>query len=354
MRTAALLGVVLLSGGALSFAEPSVPNDPSAQLKAAVLEFQPKLGALEEWQKKIFNEEAVPQYSRFIRDYKAATGKTGALNIVIDEAMLHNFLAFYAPKALKQEAPKILVALRIENACEKCKVAAVGLKNSLKNRLTLRGFNVVWVAAQKSDEGLLDGKMSADPLFSDAESKRAAAFLLVRAHFMHPEENDTAHADEVRFAMDVALSVPSLGAAGMKREGSLEVLENDSLLAAMDRLLTESLVELGVKAKQVQALGVSVGGKPTLIEVKGITDFAQYSRFKNSLQQQLGTDVWVEERKISRGNALLSVSMGKSTEIVKLLKSLPADAGQIIVLAEPSEAPVPGVEGMDRIQVELK
>ncbi len=341
-----------LFGAGLAIAE-----DPSAQLKAAVIEFQPKLGSLEEWQKKIFLEEAVPQYTRFIRDYKGAAGKAGTLNIVIDEALLRNFLAFYAPKALKQEAPKILVALRTDAACEKCMAEAAEIKASIKSRLGLRGFNIVWAPTPPNEEALLNGKMSADPIFSDTEAKKAAAFLLVRVHIQHPDEIDSAHADELRFGVDVSLSVPSFGAAGVKREGSLDLLENDSLLAGMDRLLTESMAELGAKVKQVLALGVSMGGKPTLIEVRGITDFAQYLRFKNGLQQQLGTDVWVEERRLTRGSSLLSVSMGKPSEIVKLLKSMPLDAGKVLVLSEPSESGAPSgvqVEQNDRIQVEIK
>ena len=43
-----------------------------AQLKAALASSEARLGALEPWQKRIFADEALPQYQRFIRDYRSS------------------------------------------------------------------------------------------------------------------------------------------------------------------------------------------------------------------------------------------------------------------------------------------
>lgn len=66
-------------------------KDLQESLKAALVEAKSKLGKLEEWQSTLFDEEAVPQYSRFIRDYRpSANGVTAD----IDLDSLRNYLAY--------------------------------------------------------------------------------------------------------------------------------------------------------------------------------------------------------------------------------------------------------------------
>src|SRR4051794_9867340 len=67
----------------------------STQLKSAVTASASKLGELEPWQKRIFSEEVVPQYQRFVRDYRSSG--TSGVTAEIDLESLRQYLRFYAP-----------------------------------------------------------------------------------------------------------------------------------------------------------------------------------------------------------------------------------------------------------------
>ena len=48
-------------------------SETQAQLRTVVTKAKERLGDLEPWQGKLFDEEVVPQASRFVRDYRPGT-----------------------------------------------------------------------------------------------------------------------------------------------------------------------------------------------------------------------------------------------------------------------------------------
>src|SRR4051812_29867780 len=65
--------------------------DVESQLRQAVEGSAAQLGALELWQKKLFDEEVVAQYPRFIKDYRVVGDKVEAQ---VDLDNIKNYLEF--------------------------------------------------------------------------------------------------------------------------------------------------------------------------------------------------------------------------------------------------------------------
>src|SRR5262249_44471658 len=73
----------------LTATERQARNAATDRIKGALLEAEPQLGHLEPWQKVLFEEEAVPQAQRFIRNYTGSSAD-------IDFDSLKNYLRFHA------------------------------------------------------------------------------------------------------------------------------------------------------------------------------------------------------------------------------------------------------------------
>ena len=56
-----------------------------------------------------------------------------------------------------------------------------------------------------------------------------------------------------------------------------------------------------------------------VIQLSGISGFAQYTRLKNTIQARLKGVALVDERKVSRGQAVLALKTKKSSDEVKSL-----------------------------------
>src|SRR4051812_6455948 len=108
--TASMIAVSSFSSPA-SAAQPLPGKSVALQekLKDAVRESEPKLGTLEPWQKKIFEDEVVPSYQVFIKDYRSV-GREISADVDVDS--IRNYLAYYAPSVSKPKENAALVVLR--------------------------------------------------------------------------------------------------------------------------------------------------------------------------------------------------------------------------------------------------
>ncbi len=341
-----LLSLVLISGLMSSaFADPVKPaleaRAPAAdedavvrKLKAAVLESQALLGPLEPWQKTIFEEEAVPQYQRFIKDYRSAQAHSGSavsqLNVALDMESLKNYLKFYAPVTLKREEKRLdaLVFLKFEEDCEKCVAASPALRKLVKSRLERRGLRPVWVSiddlgapVEAAADAELKGKVLDERVVDLARVRNAAAALVLQWHKAPIDDIDTAHADEKRFVIHSLLLVRAKGAGksegstlGIARnEGKLELFENDRFETQAARLLTDAFTDMGVEASRLES-GKTIGeddsgeDKPELaLEIGGIRDFAQIAQINALLKAKLSASTF-EQRRIWRGHVIYAIS----------------------------------------------
>ena len=117
-------------------------KDLASQLKNAVMEETRKLGALESWQKRIFDEEVLTQHQRFIKDYRFS-GPNAKVYAEVDVEGLKAYLRFYAPKVITAENFKALVCLRAEAGCDKCMESLKTVKKLVEQMLERRGLSAV-------------------------------------------------------------------------------------------------------------------------------------------------------------------------------------------------------------------
>ena len=325
MKAATLVGVMILATIGAWAVEPAAPKPSSAvategvqgdQLRTAVINAEKSLGELIPAQKKIFDEEVIPRYRRFIRGYQM-----GAQGLVadVDTDAIHNYLAFYAPTLLKRTDPKelrVLVYIKAQPSCEACVKALPQMKKDLVSRLENRGLSVQWLSVEepklKLDPKVLDERMS-----EQFQRLNAAAAVLVRSQIAANDDIDSAHADETRYLVHSFFLLRNFP----KIESQLEILDTESVDQASDRLLSDALSEIGASANVIAA---QVGDRDEVsIHVKGILDYPEFLRVKGLLQTKLKDIGLVEERRLSRGNAIFAViTKKKSSEVKALLRGL--------------------------------
>ncbi len=291
------------------------------KLRSAVAEWKTKLGALEEWQRKIFDEEVVPQYSRFIRDYKQ-TG-TGAMSVEVDSEVLRRYLSFYAPKAFKRKEYRAQIYLSADADCKKCQDAMDEIKALAKARIERRGFLGSWLTpGQLGVSSELKGKPLEDRI-ADLVRQKDDGGALVMQWGVAPV--DPEHPDEKHYLVRSYLLVRK-DATEVRQQGELEVLPNDSLSTAAARLLTDAMSELGVKSQVFADAAQEHETPEVLVTVSGFKDFAQFNRVKSRLQESLKDVAPLEERRLMRGQVTLAVRTERPLALVK--SALDAAAGQ--------------------------
>jgi hypothetical protein len=304
------------------FAAPPAQTD----LKNAVIQSESKLNITEPWQKKIFSDEVVPLYQRFIRNYSQ---NTAGVSVDVDLDSIRQYLAFSGLKTLKRTEAKLLVYLRAEPGCTKCSDAAVVVRKLVKEKLERRGFALVWLSSDelnpKAAGQALDEKVRAI-----ATQKKLAGALIVQMRLMPVDDQDTAYADEKKY--ETRLSFVAWEADELKEykyDGRLEIMENDSLETAASRSLTEAFVDFGSKSvvQQIQDEGVDIQ-----LSVSGFNGYEQYDKLRTNLRDKLKDIGTVDERRISRGKVTFSVRTKKTTEeLGQLLTGLAVGPGVLSV-----------------------
>lgn len=334
----------------LTMAAPAAPvagqsSKVQDALKSQVQENLKKMGELEPWQKTIYADEVVPQYNRFIRDYRQAASGVVA---DIDQEALKKYLAFYAPRTLKQgnekSGAKIVAVVKPEASCVKCIGSAPVIRKLVKARLERRGFAPIFV----SDEELGEQKGSFPDLQQRAatlaEQKGALGTLVVFWQVPPSDSIDSAHADEEHYRILSSIQVrEAAGAAGsgkaareFKHQGLMELMANDPFDTAAARLLTDAFTELGAKALAADAptaVAEDSEGPELSIQLAGFKDFAQYTRAKAALEAKLQDAGLLEERRIARGLVVFGIRTRKSADELKpKLAGLSLDPGKLAVV----------------------
>jgi hypothetical protein len=312
-------------------------------LKASVVDSQKKLGVLEPWQKKIFEEEVLSQYQRFVQGYRASTS---GVQVEVDLDGLRKYLAFYAPKSMNRSEVKILVLLNVEESCSWCMQSVDAVRKLVKARLERRGFVPVWLKAEELGAQKISGNELNRKIHELAVQKGLPGTFVVEWRELPTDALDTAHADELRFQIQTYFIVrEDAGRVGSARSGrelkfeaKLELLETDSIEASYVKLFTDAMVEFGalaIKAK-VNAEVDLRGPEEILLTVKGVKNFSHFTRFKEQLAHKLKDAGYVysgiEERKLDRERIELGIGTKKTTEeLKKVISGMMIEVGQLTV-----------------------
>ena len=317
--------LVLAAPAATRTAAPK--KDVQEILKAEVSSQKTKIGSLSEWQEKVFDDELVPQYPRFVRDYRP--GGNGVI-ADIDVPGIKSYLA-YGPGDAKGEAAQIQVLLIPEKDCDRCREAFLPLKRLVKNRLERRGFvpNFVEPAAV-GDDGQLTGAAINERLAELARKKESAGALLLQWQ-LAPVDPDSPHADEKQYQVRV-FETARAPKVDWKHEGNIEILENDSIISACEKLLSDAVTDFGARTLAIgETKGPSSTNAPEfLVSVSGIRGWSHYIGLKSKFQSSLQGAGWVEERFLSRGRAGFVVRTQKPRGVLESM--LVAVAGEGVVL----------------------
>ncbi len=311
------------------------PDPVEIQLRNAVLNSEGKLGTLEPWQKALFTDEVVPQFQRFVRDYRPSGA---GLVVDVDQESLRRYLSFYAPKMFKQNDPqssiKILVMLKPDLTCLKCVQSTGSIQRLIQARLQRRGLSPLWVSPESlsSQSITQSAKLIFDQLLSWIHAKGAMGVLLVNWGPAPQEDADSAHGDEKRFIIETSFQVGDF--LPLKRQK--ELLDNELFESVEGRLLTDIFTDLGSKIEAQQINLPSIDREEILIEVKGIRDFNQFVRVKSALTVQLKDFLPLEERVFSKSQVVFALSSAHpihdhlesmKKKIGKLLGTMSLDPG---------------------------
>lgn|GEM_PF-3669345 len=280
------------------------------KLQRSLLDAEEKLGDLEPWQTKLFKEEVVQQSQKFVRDFRQSSS---GLRVEIDYESIRNYLRFYGPKvfpgAKKREKPSIFIILQPDANCSKCSAAVAPVTKLIKERMDRRALTLSWASPDFSPE-LVPQLI--------AEGKKQIA-LWIELKKAVTEDEDTAHADELRFTAKTTLWVKDLD----KQVGQLEIFDTGSFEKSVSELLVDLFTELGAQIKKAPTKQVVDSDLPTYsLEVTGIQGFSHYVRVKKRLidfvaQSNGGFPATIEEQKIGRGRVVFKIMTKKPLEQVK-------------------------------------
>lgn len=320
-----LLFLAMLGVGPQALSAPksnqakNAPERASAlpdQLMTAIRSAKSKLDGLSDVQSKIFDEEVVPQYSRFIRDYRPAPGG------VVADIDLNGIRRYISYTGLgSKESNKILVYLKSEKGCDFCASAVLPIKKMVSERLVRRGFVPIFATAEEMDEGNIGGAALNERLTEVARKKRATGGLLLQWQ-LQMADIDSAHADEKNYQVRVfeigrvgGIMSADSSSQETRSESALEIRENDSMLAAAERVFVDALSELGSRAMSRSSNEQTDSNTAELrIVVGGVRQWAQYQDIKNKISTLLGGWDPLEERKLSRGTIEFGVRTKRSAE----------------------------------------
>jgi hypothetical protein len=312
-------------------ASPSIQSSPGSspssddQLKSAILEHQSKLGVLEPWQKVLYSEEVVPEFSRFIRGYQSSP--KGGMRVDIDTDSLRNYLVFYGPRSIKKPETmrdfRVSVFLKGDSSCQKCVESQAQLQQIVQLRLERRGLTPVFLSSDELSPQA-NNQLLFDQLASKSKQKGTLGSVLVSWNLIPVDASDTAHADEKHYSIESFFQAGEFPVLSRQKE----ILENDSFEVAETRLLTDIFTDLGTKIEFEQINLADQGKEEMIVEVSGIKDFSQYNRVKLALQTHLKDVASLEERKFSKNQVVFAMYSKKSlNELRKQIGQMNLDSG---------------------------
>lgn len=346
-----LIAVILLLGTMSLFRAPdarAADEGINVKLQSFLQDAKKRLGPLEPWQNRLFEEEVMTQPKRFIRDYRASAKGVEA---VADIESIRKYLRFYGPRSLKRENPQILVVVRAERGCAKCAASVAGVRSVVKTRLERRGLGLIWaqprelslaIQANGGTGGASGGHTLLDALDELAIQKGAVGALLVESVTAPVDAIDTAHADEAHFLVKSALVIRDLG----KEEEQIDLLDNGDMEKSAAKLLTDAFTGVGDKLERLQANQSDLNRGEFLVEVTGFEDYAQYIQAKDQIAHLLSGTSSVEEQRVSRGKAIFAIyTEARFDQVRAQLASMNPELGEgqilrIQVSAMPAVLPV--------------
>jgi hypothetical protein len=339
---ALLAGFYLPGAGLVARAAPAVATEKSKPaglqetLRSAVAAARSKLGTLQPWQQLLFTGEVLPQAESFVREYRP---QGASYKVEVDEAMLRNYLAFFAPSLLGTEQPLFLFRVEAQPGCTPCAEAVPSLRRLLESRMAGRGARLSWVKdGELPSTSSLPKPATEFPLLAVMQAQvsgRGAQGVVVlrseRASQRDDESGLELHPEDKKFRLVFGFS-----AGKITEVRSLEFQATDSTELSSRRLVLEAMGGVGAKVREELARDASKsGGKvdpEALLRVSGVQDYFLLSQLKSQAQLVLGELNPVQERRLAKGRCVLVIRTKLAgSELKKRLNGMQLGASKLVV-----------------------
>ena len=301
MRTLMFLLGLLVCGIVTSRAEAAM-SQLEVRLQGKVREYFSQLTDLEPWQRRLFSEEVLPQYQRYIKNYQEGAGK---LDAEVDLEKIRRSIAFYGPSFFGVLDPKVLSWVVAKPGCDKCTGAASNVMQTWKLRTQRRNLAALWM---KSADIQVDPEADEDTpeqaweqrLLDQARKVGAQAVMLI---VLTPNpDHDGDHLMKLVFRT-TAEKKP------IRKTANIELMGADSFEDVFGRAVSDVFQDLGAPDVKtaVAAASDSAGQDGFRVEITGIKQFDQLQKAKRYLQGVAGPGGICVERKMARGHVLFVI-----------------------------------------------
>lgn len=287
----------------------SAPQNTEMQLKSSILNVQSQLGNLEPWQKKVFLEDVLPLYQRFIKDYRPSSSGPGLL-VDVDRESIRRFLKYHPNK----NNPRAIGVMKVDPACNKCVTSAEEIQKLYQASMERREFVVSWVSPKDLGSSTTLGKELDEKLVAFAETKGVPVVFSVQLRIAPIDNIDTAHADEEHYQVSTFLYVKDL----VRTDGHVEIMSSDSFTIPSLRLFADVMTEAGSKLEVKEQSQEAAEIDEILVEVNGLQSIAVFSKVKKLIANKFKEipSVVVEQRSVSRNKAVFVILSRQPVEFV--------------------------------------
>jgi hypothetical protein len=287
----------------------SAPQNTEMQLKSSILNVQSQLGNLEPWQKKVFLDDVLPLYQRFIKDYRPSSNGPGLL-VDVDRESIRRFLKYHPNK----NNPRAMALMKVDPACNKCVTSAEEIQKSYQASLERRDFVVTWITSKDLGTSVTTGKELDEKLVNFAEAKGVPVVVSVQLRVAPIDNIDTAHADEEHYQVSTFLYVKDL----VKTDGHVELMSSDSFRIPSLRLLADVMTEAGSKVEVKEQTQEAAEIDEILLQINGVRSIAEFSKLKKFISNKFKDlpSTVVEQRSVSKNQAVFAILSRQPLEAV--------------------------------------
>ncbi len=293
--------------GLMSLSLWAAPQSTELQLKNAILNVQSQLGNIEPWQKKVFMDDVLPLYQRFIRDYRPSNN---GLLVDVDRESIRRYIKYHPAKT----DPRAMILLKVDPSCKKCVSSTEEVQAWIKDSMERREFVLSWVTPKDIASVATLGKEVDEKLISYAESKNIPVALSVQMRTAPIDNIDTAHADEEHYQFSTFLYIKDL----TRSEGQMDLLSSDSFKLTAQRLLADALTDAGTKQEVKDQMQTGQEVDEILVEVTGIRSVATFSKLKKFMSERFKDvpSTLVEQRSASKTKVVFAISSQQTLDVI--------------------------------------
>jgi hypothetical protein len=265
----------------------------AVQKKASVVQE----GLSQPFASQVWEQQLLPQYRRFIKDYKRVQGE---LTVSLDTEAMRSFLEFDVKK-LSSSSGTLLFFTQFYSSGGGCEAIAKASQTVIQDWMKLRGFQLKWVEAPLEQDGISSDWIRKEQKRFSRLSLIGGIGLSVRAG-----QDNALHGSDIEDQeMSIALNWNFLDQYQYKSElKSFPATENPSFV--VQSLLADRFLDLANRFFSVKAHTDLL-----LIEITGPLTAQDVMKVKQALSSLFLENQSITERFMTNGKLILGVNHQK-------------------------------------------